>query len=289
MKRVWMPLYIADYLKDTTHLTALESGAYLHLIMAYWVSGGRLPQDDKQLSTIAKMSLRTFKKSKPTLSAFFGPGWTHKRIDAELKREKEQALKAAERGRKGADARWSEHAPSNASSTPQAMLGDAPSPSPSHKEDDDEGAGIKSPMVSEESNSLADEVATIVGHDLRFVPPAWCGASYVAQKWLLSGWRREIILASVREQMARRNGDPPDRITYFEKGIAGAHARHEAPLPAGTPERPHAKTGNGNIIPAADRLIERIRAFDRQIPDAAGGRSGAGSAPVRLLSTGGRE
>jgi len=285
MKRVWMPLYIADYLKDTTHLTALESGAYLHLIMAYWVSGGRLPQDDKQLATIAKMSLRTFKKSKPTLLAFFGPGWTHKRIDAELKREKERALKASERGRKGADARYSKHA----SSMLEAKTEHAYSQSQSHKEDDDEGAGIKSPLVSEESNSLADEVATIVGHDLRFVPPAWYGASYVAQKWLSSGWKRDIILASVREQMARRNGDPPDRITYFEKGIAGAHARHEAPLPAGTPERPHAKTGNGNIIQAADRLIERIRAFDKPIPDAAGGSGLPRPPPIRLLPTGGRE
>jgi len=160
----------------------------------------------------------------------------------------------------------------------------------SKKEDDDEGAGVKSPLVSAESNSLADEVATIVGHDLNFVPPAWCGASYVAQKWLSSGWRREIILASVREQMARRNGDPPDRIIYFEKGIAGAHARHEAPLPAGTPgRRPHAKTGNGNIIQAADRLIERIRAFDKQIPDAAGGSGLPRPPPIRLLPTGGRE
>jgi len=39
-----MPLYVADYLADTAHLGALESGVYLHLIMHYWLKGG-LPDD----------------------------------------------------------------------------------------------------------------------------------------------------------------------------------------------------------------------------------------------------
>ena len=283
MSRPWMPLYIDDYRGATSRLSTVEHGAYLLLIMEYWRAGG-LPDDDKQLARITGMRLEHWRKIRSSMQHFFYDGWKHKRIDdeiahcVEISEKRRAAVEERENKRRSNDA-------SNDTSNDDTLH-------TSHftkKEDDDEDAGVKSPLVSEESNSLADEIATIVGHDLRFVPPAWYGASYVAQKWLSSGWKREIILASVREQMARRNGDPPDRITYFEKGIAGAHARHEAPLPAGTPERPHAKTGNGNIIPAADRLIERIRAFDRQIPDAAGGRSGAGSAPVRLLSTGGRE
>lgn len=83
MKRPWMPLYIADYLKDTTHLGALESGAYLHLIMDYW-QNGKLPGDDRQLARIAKLTDREWKKMKPILQAFFHDGWMHKRIDGEL-------------------------------------------------------------------------------------------------------------------------------------------------------------------------------------------------------------
>jgi uncharacterized protein YdaU (DUF1376 family) len=84
MNRPWMPLYIADYIKDTSHLRALESGAYLHLIMAYWVSG-KLPNDDRQLATIAKLTDREWKACKAVLSEFFGPDWSsHKRIDKEI-------------------------------------------------------------------------------------------------------------------------------------------------------------------------------------------------------------
>lgn len=82
-KKPWMPLYIADYLKDTTHLGALESGAYLHLIMDYW-QNGRLPEDDRLLARIAKLTDREWKRMRPILQAFFHDGWKHKRIDEEL-------------------------------------------------------------------------------------------------------------------------------------------------------------------------------------------------------------
>jgi uncharacterized protein YdaU (DUF1376 family) len=88
MIRPWMPLYVADYLADTSHLGAAESGAYLHLIMHYWLKGS-LPQDHKQLAKIARMSLKQFNRALPIIAPFFNPDWTHNRIDQELEKVKE--------------------------------------------------------------------------------------------------------------------------------------------------------------------------------------------------------
>jgi uncharacterized protein YdaU (DUF1376 family) len=55
VNRPWMPLYIADYRKDTAHLSAAEHGAYLLLIMHYW-STGSLPVEDAPLARIAAMT-----------------------------------------------------------------------------------------------------------------------------------------------------------------------------------------------------------------------------------------
>jgi uncharacterized protein YdaU (DUF1376 family) len=83
MKRPWMPLFISDFLTDTTHLSATETGAYLLLIMAYWERDG-LPDDDTQLAGIARLSRPAWRKVRPVLQAFFHDGWRHKRIDLEL-------------------------------------------------------------------------------------------------------------------------------------------------------------------------------------------------------------
>jgi uncharacterized protein YdaU (DUF1376 family) len=78
-----MPLYVGDYLGDTGHLTTTQHGAYLLLMMHYWRKG-ELPDDDKQLSKITKLPLKTWCEYRPTLQDFFYEGWKHKRIDAEL-------------------------------------------------------------------------------------------------------------------------------------------------------------------------------------------------------------
>jgi uncharacterized protein YdaU (DUF1376 family) len=100
MNRPWMPLYVGDYLGDTGHLTTTQHGAYLLLMMHYWRKG-ELPDDDRQLSKIAKLPLKTWCEYRATLQDFFHEGWKHKRIDAELEKMMRVSEKRAIAGQKG--------------------------------------------------------------------------------------------------------------------------------------------------------------------------------------------
>jgi uncharacterized protein YdaU (DUF1376 family) len=100
MNRPWMPLYVGDYLGDTGHLTTAQHGAYLLLMMHYWRKG-ELPDDDRQLSKITKLPLKTWCDHRPILQDFFHSGWKHKRIDSELERMLRVSEKRAIAGQKG--------------------------------------------------------------------------------------------------------------------------------------------------------------------------------------------
>jgi hypothetical protein len=129
------------------------------------------------------------------------------------------------------------------------------------KKEDDDDAGARPPLISAEANKLADECAKIAGHDLSFIPPSWYGSAYRAQTWLNEGWPEEIILLSVREQSARKRDGPPSKIDYFEKGIAAAIARANAPLPVATiteiPRNRHAADQSKSGYAAIDRVFDR--------------------------------
>lgn len=97
---LWMPLYVRDYLADTRHLKTVEHGAYLLLIMEYWLKG-KLPPDDYHLRTICGLSGRDWGRHKKRISALFGPGWRHERIEAELQKANELRLKRQVYGSQG--------------------------------------------------------------------------------------------------------------------------------------------------------------------------------------------
>lgn len=91
----WMPLYIGDYLRDTTRLTTEQHGAYLLLIMDYWTNGP-LPDDDLALSQVTRLQPSAWKKNRPALARLFRIAdgeWHHKRIDE----EREKAIRINEK------------------------------------------------------------------------------------------------------------------------------------------------------------------------------------------------
>lgn len=86
-----MPLYVADFLTDTTHLNTLQTGAYLLVLMGAWVRGGKLPNDDVQLARIARCEPAEWVSIRPVLEPFFEvtKGYW---IQHRLLKEKEKAL-----------------------------------------------------------------------------------------------------------------------------------------------------------------------------------------------------
>lgn len=125
---VFMPLYIGDYLAGTSRLTTELHGAYMLLIMDYWMNG-ELPDDNNALASIARMNLDAWSIARAVLEKYFSianGAWIHKRIEEELQKAVEKKSKAKEKAEKAAKARWS-----NATSINQAMHEECPSPSPS--------------------------------------------------------------------------------------------------------------------------------------------------------------
>jgi uncharacterized protein YdaU (DUF1376 family) len=87
----WMRFNVGDYLADTMHLTALQHGVYILLIMHYF-KRGELPADAPSLARIAKVSVPNWKRVSDPVMALFRVenGVTrHRRIDAERQRNAE--------------------------------------------------------------------------------------------------------------------------------------------------------------------------------------------------------
>ena len=142
---IWMPLYIGDYLADTTRLTTEQHGAYMLLIMDYWRNGPP-PDDDSILENITKMQAKDWRKVKQSVLHFFEKKdgvWVHSRIEHELAEAAKGKAKSEEKAKKAAEARWgkqaiqasNENAPSNATSNApsisQALHEECPSQSQS--------------------------------------------------------------------------------------------------------------------------------------------------------------
>src|SRR5262247_3941736 len=98
MSRAWMPLYVGDFLADTMHLGATETGIYIRLIMHAWQHHGQIPLNVTLLSNITGCDRRFWWRfGAPIVSQFFdavdGSTAQHKRVLTELQRFDEISIK----------------------------------------------------------------------------------------------------------------------------------------------------------------------------------------------------
>lgn len=131
-----LPLFTDAYLADTRHLSALEHGAYLLLLMMAWRSPHCcLPNDDETLARWASVDARTWKRIKPRVMGF----WTlaeDQWSQARLTREREFVSKRADVARAngklgGKPKRLKSNGSDNPAGFTQATQPKAPNPNPS--------------------------------------------------------------------------------------------------------------------------------------------------------------
>jgi len=242
MTRPWMPFYVADYLGDTRHLSTLEHGAYLLLIFHYWQRGS-LPADDGRLAIIAGLSAEEWGRCRPVIAEFFGPGWTHRRIDDELAAAVEKSGKARAAARASWDKRKGDDKPpdmqthmrtqserscernasamlSTTTTTERDSSGN-PSPTPRAR------AGCAAPPAEGDLRQAIASAFTAAGSIT--VPD-----TSRAAVWIAKGYDPAICIATISELLARNPG--ARSLAYFEPAIAEAHAPAAARAPpAGRP------------------------------------------------------
>jgi uncharacterized protein YdaU (DUF1376 family) len=102
-----LPLWTDAYLADTKHLTTLEHGAYLLLLIAMWRAGGALPNDDRKLARFAGVQTNQWGRIKPSMMEFMrvsadGLTITQGRLSDELQYVRDHAKKQAGNAR----SRW---------------------------------------------------------------------------------------------------------------------------------------------------------------------------------------
>lgn len=104
----FMQLYVSDYLGDTQHLTTEQHGAYLLLLMAMWRNGGFLPNDEKKLARIARVSLRRWHIVAVDIMDFFdtdGGDISQKRLVEEYQKVLSISEKRSHVGSRGGSAK----------------------------------------------------------------------------------------------------------------------------------------------------------------------------------------
>jgi uncharacterized protein YdaU (DUF1376 family) len=217
----YMPLYVADYLADTAHLSTQAHGAYLLLIMNYWQRGEALPCEDRKLARIARMTDEEWAGVRDDIADFFTDEdgfWRHGRIEAELNKVREKSEKASSAGKASAQRRSNER-----STDAQQTFNHTDTDTDTDKKKD------KAKALSKKGTRLPDDWepdagggwefavsllgATVSGQELMKFRDYWkaaSGAKGVKLDWDAT-WRNWV-----RSAAERKGHSPPKRQTYSE-------------------------------------------------------------------------
>lgn len=126
-----LPLWTDAYLGDTTHLSTLEHGAYLLLLMTAWRSKTcSLPDNDGLLAKYTRLTPAQWRRIRPILEPFFSKENGHL-IQRRLRDELDAVRQKSKRQSTNSKARWLKNKEtSDATGIPREYHNDPPTPLP---------------------------------------------------------------------------------------------------------------------------------------------------------------
>lgn len=192
-----MPLFTDAYLGDTTHLTTIEHGAYLLLLITSWrARGNTLPDNDRMLARYAKCTMGQWARIRPILEPFFSissDGWVQGRLMDEAAHVRQVRESQRANGVSSALKRKGRHSAKRDASSNGAMQFDedtdnqpaTPSPSPQSIGSEPNGSGAIAPDKPDE----IDPAKIIFGAGLKVMTDG--GMTEMRARSILGKWRRE--------------------------------------------------------------------------------------------------
>lgn len=217
----FMPLWIADYWADTPHLTCEQHGAYLLLLMAYWRNGGPLPNDDRRLAGICKLSLHKWKNISVPIREFFEVSenyWTQDRAERELRNARKIQEDRQKSGALGAAKRWQGYSNPIAEGMASASQNDSTSPSPSQskKESKKESKSASSEKSDAGPSGPLDVKKLVWQTGVQYLTRN--GVSEAQARTVIGKWRRHYRDADILNAMAASDSEvAANPIAFIQK------------------------------------------------------------------------
>lgn len=262
----WMPFYTADYLAGTTHLSRAQHGSYLLLIIHYWNKGG-LPDDDRLLARITKMTDREWRAEKAILAEFFSEGWRHPRIEKEREKAQQKSDKRAEAGARGGEAKALKNNGgqlANASNLPEQKAAVAVA---SSSESEKKKVTIASAMDADLASPApvyADAKHELWGEGPPLLESLGIASSRIRP--MIGRWCRDarddcaVVLGAIRRA---RDGRVQEPVSWITRAIAteSTHDRSRNTRP---------QSGADTAFAVGNELLDQLRNGGRRAPGVAG-------------------
>lgn len=101
-----MPLYCADLLADTSHLSLEVFGVYTRILCTMWLADGTVPDDDHFLARAGCVSVRKWRLLRPHVMVFLTPFGEGRLTQKKLMKTRRKLVEKSTKNKDAANVRW---------------------------------------------------------------------------------------------------------------------------------------------------------------------------------------